>query len=241
MSRPLSGGAILNFICRGEIPPPSRCTFQVIATKKIDSQSESNEYQKFRVCLSDGNHRFSQAVLLVYDEENGDGAPPVNSIITIASNDSKNSLKTINGKLIFVIGSFKVIERDVDTKIGNPIPVPPSAYQFPIEDDANESTSNGSNPGTPSNLPSASKNPPTLAYKRPLNEGPNSKDFEGNKAKMARRNLFPSKTTHCIKDLNPFQNKYVIQGRIVDKSSVKTWSNSRGEGKDLFFCHTVEK
>ena len=230
MSRSLSGGAILNFICKGEIPPPNKSTFQVIATKKIDSQSESDEYRKFRVCLSDGNHRFSQAVLLVYDEQNGDGAPPVNSIITIASNDSKNSLKTINGKLIFVIGSFKVIEKDVGSKIGNPIPVPQSAYQFPIEDDSNGSNSE---PGTPSNLNSTSKNPPTLAYKRPNSEGPNSKDFEGNKAKMARRNLFPSKTTHCIKDLNPFQNKYVIQGRVVDKSSVKFWSNSRGEGKNF--------
>ena len=217
MSRPLSGGAILNFICKGEIPPPNKSTFQVIATKKIDSQSESDEYRKFRVCLSDGNHRFSQAVLLVYDDQNGDGgeAPPVNSIITIASNDSKNSLKTINGKLIFVIGSFKIIEKEVDSKIGNPIPVPQDAYQFPTEDDQNQSASNGSNsgPGTPSNLNSSSKNPPTLAYKRPSSEGPNSNDFEGNKAKMARRNLFPSKTTHCIKDLNPFQNKYVIQGK----------------------------
>ena len=56
-----------------------------------------------------------------------------------------------------------------------------------------------------------------------------------NKAKQARRNLFPSKTTHCIKDLNPYQNKYTIQARVIRKGNRKTWSNSRGEGQVFDF------
>ena len=124
--------------------------------------------------------------------------------------------------------SFTVLQI-AEERLGNPLPIPPEAYATNQDSSTTEPIAGPSTPDTSNKTPK----PPTLAYKRPNSEGPNSKDFEGNKAKMARRNLFPSKTTHCIKDLNPFQNKYVIQGRVVDKSSVKFWSNSRGEGKNF--------
>ena len=87
-----------------------------------------------------------------------------------------------------------------------------------------------SGPSTPQQSSSngAAREPPPLTHKRPLDKSPNG--IGGNEAKQARRNLFPSKTTHCIKDLNPYQNKYTIQARVIKKSGKKTWSNSRGEG-----------
>ena len=87
-----------------------------------------------------------------------------------------------------------------------------------------------SGPSTPQQSSSngAAREPPPLTHKRPLDKSPNG--IGGNEAKQARRNLFPSKTTHCIKDLNPYQNKYTIQARVIKKSGKKNWSNSRGEG-----------
>ena len=106
MTRPLSKGAISDFICKGEIPPSGKNTFQVIGTKKIQNQENGN-YVKVRVGFSDGVYRFTQAVLLV---DNDEEIPPNFSIIRINSNSPKNSLKLVNEKLIFVIGDFNVVQ-----------------------------------------------------------------------------------------------------------------------------------
>jgi replication factor A1 len=34
-----------------------------------------------------------------------------------------------------------------------------------------------------------------------------------------------------ITDLNPYQNKWTIQARVLSKGDIKTWNNSKGEGK----------
>ena len=117
--------------------------------------------------------------------------------------------------------------KQLDARVGNPVPVPPEAYQF--KDDGEPQTPASAGPSTP-NSNAVNNEPPPLSYKRPLEKSPNTSNSEENKAKLARRNLFPSKSTHCIKDLNPYQNKYTVQARVTKKSARKTWSNSRGEG-----------
>jgi len=37
--------------------------------------------------------------------------------------------------------------------------------------------------------------------------------------------------THPIASLTPYQNKWTVKVRITNKSDIRTWSNSRGEGK----------
>ena len=178
---------------------------------------------KYRLSISDGKHRFSHAVLIL---ENEDDVPPDLAIIRIHVNDDKNSVKNINNKLIFVIGAFTVIQL-AEHRVGNPLPLPDNAYgnQEQVREEAG--------PSTPDTSSKAAK-PPTLAYKRPLEKSPTTENKD-DKAKQARRNLFPSKASHGIKDLNPYQNKYTIQARVVKKSTVKNWSNSRGEGSVFDF------
>ena len=231
MTRSLSEGSVINFICKGKIPPSGQSTFQVLATKKIQSKEENHnasDYTKYRLCFSDGKYRHSQAVLLI---DNLDDVPPDLSIIEIDPVHHKNSIKKVNNKLIFVVGAFKVVEI-AEFQIGNPVTVPPEAFETGNHNQNGNGTS--SEPVTPTNAPSTSSHnfgPPSLPYKRPHGEEDNSNSSsEENKAKLARRNLFPSKTTHCIKDLNPYQNKYTIQARVIKKSTIKSWNNSRGEG-----------
>ena len=235
MTRSLSEGSVINFICKGKIPPSGQSTFQVLATKKIQSKEEnhnaSSDYTKYRLCFSDGKYRYSQAVLLI---DNLDDVPPDLSIIEIDPVHHKNSIKKVNNKLIFVVGAFKVVEI-ADFQIGNPVTVPPEAFEtgsgnHPYSWNQNQNGGTSSEPVTPTNAPSTSREPPSLPYKRPLDDEENSNSSEANKAKLARRNLFPSKTTHCIKDLNPYQNKYTIQARVIKKSTIKTWNNARSDG-----------
>ncbi|CAH2096286.1 unnamed protein product [Euphydryas editha] len=37
--------------------------------------------------------------------------------------------------------------------------------------------------------------------------------------------------THPIASLSPYQNKWVIKARVMNKSAIRTWSNAKGEGK----------
>lgn len=37
--------------------------------------------------------------------------------------------------------------------------------------------------------------------------------------------------TYPINSLSPYQNKWVIRARVTNKSSIRTWSNAKGEGK----------
>ncbi|XP_045536529.1 replication protein A 70 kDa DNA-binding subunit isoform X2 [Papilio machaon] len=43
--------------------------------------------------------------------------------------------------------------------------------------------------------------------------------------------MLSSQMTHPIASLSPYQNKWVIKARVMNKSAIRTWSNARGEGK----------
>ena len=67
--------------------------------------TENNGMTKFRISISDGGHRFSQAVMMLENERE---LPNDLDVIKLVPKLEKNSLKIISGKLILVIGSFKV-------------------------------------------------------------------------------------------------------------------------------------
>ena len=115
----------------------------------------------------------------------------------------------------------KVLEQ-LDARVGNPIPCP---TMMEYDNTNGNPVANDAGPSTPSTSHDR-KEPPPLAYKRPKSPKPEEEEL----AKKARRNLFPTKATHSVKDLNPYQNKYIIQARVTKKSPMKQWSNSRGEG-----------
>ena len=125
----ISRGSILQYICKGEFPPQSKCIFQVMGTRKIpipEKEKSDQNMVKYRICLSDGDHRYSQAVLML---ENEDLVPNDLTLFSFDPSHSKNSLKIISGKLILVIGDFHIIKH-LDTRVGNPVGIPPEAWCF---------------------------------------------------------------------------------------------------------------
>jgi replication factor A1 len=41
----------------------------------------------------------------------------------------------------------------------------------------------------------------------------------------------PQRNTYPIEGLSPYQNNWTIKARVINKSEMRTWSNSSGEGK----------
>ena len=92
--------------------------------------------------------------------------------------------------------------------------------------------------------PQADSGPGQPPSKRPRETGvtprPNSSNGASVGQPSVRRQLFQDaidirdggkmQPTHLIKDLNPYQNKFKIKARVVKKSDLRTWSNSRGQG-----------
>jgi replication factor A1 len=113
---------------------------------------------------------------------------------------------------------------DVNTKIGNPVPLSEDQTQQAVTAGNKE---NGSvNSGVKQEqekpvVPRAAAAAPSM----PSNAGQLP-------PKRARLDPVASEANvRPISSINPFQNKWVIKARVTAKPAIRTWSNQRGEGK----------
>nr|XP_040569640.1 LOW QUALITY PROTEIN: replication protein A 70 kDa DNA-binding subunit-like [Lepeophtheirus salmonis] len=173
---------------------------QVLGTKVI-----SSEEKKYRLCISDGVHRTS-TVLFRPQSLTLTNPPQNNSIINIGN--KRSYVEIIRGRTAWFINSFKVISSPSE-QIGSPINFSQSIATPEASCDTERKVSI---PNTPVKRPLTDKDDGKLA-KRKLNF-----------------NSASSLSTHEIRNLNPFTNKYKIVCRVTSKGTLRKWSNSRGEG-----------
>ena len=199
----------------------------------------NSQAKRFRAIISDGKHHFDFAMFLLFDNiPNGQDVPEANSIIKIVNPDEapnandnfrQNSIKQMNGKLIWIICRFDIL-RNGGEKIGTTMKIQPKQSMIAeIETTPQQSKSDSkrinSQPFTPSKRQDRSEEPEADSVKRALFSSPSS----NRPHPLTNSSLY--KPSHKIKDLNPYQNKFRIKARVTKKSQLKHWSNSRGEGK----------
>ncbi|XP_076667304.1 replication protein A 70 isoform X2 [Andrena cerasifolii] len=90
--------------------------------------------------------------------------------------------------------------------------------------------------GNPSNAEPESDSKPALSV-QPTPQQKNDTLMQKHTAHQSSNN---DVSTTPIVALSPYQNRWVIKARVVSKSNVRTWSNSRGEGK-LFSMDLVDE
>ncbi|XP_061682603.1 replication protein A 70 kDa DNA-binding subunit isoform X2 [Syngnathoides biaculeatus] len=197
---------------------------QLVSIRKIEGGSGP---ARFRVMMSDGRHTMSSFMLctqLNYMAEDNQLAP---NCIILLKRHVTNILK--DGRRVVIILDIEVVTpaADVNGRIGNPTPYSDGQIKAPQQ------------AAPPMASPAAPPSRPPLQAQigNDLNRAV-GKDF-GKKPAALGMSGGPSKVVP-ITSLNPYLSKWTIRARVTSKSSIRTWSNSRGDGK-LFSMEIVDE
>ncbi|CAG9786671.1 unnamed protein product [Diatraea saccharalis] len=205
----LSEGSLQTIMNGGHYEKP---VMQVLGSKKIQG-SGANE--RFRLLVSDGKHSHSFAMLatqlndkLITGELSDYSVVQIDRFVTSLL---KNTGKGEKRVMIILDITILASGTDVGKKLGNP--------QTWSEDSAAAAPAPVMQPvPKPTVQPMQISKPSTVT-------GMNT-------------SILSAQMTHPIASLSPYQNKWVIKARVMNKSPIRTWSNARGEGKlfsmDLF-------
>uniref|UniRef100_UPI003AAADA7E replication protein A 70 kDa DNA-binding subunit isoform X2 n=1 Tax=Centroberyx gerrardi TaxID=166262 RepID=UPI003AAADA7E len=214
----LSEGAIEALSNGNSVSDP---VLQLVNIRKIDG---GNGPARFRLMMSDGLHTMSSFMLSTQLNPMAEDDKLAPNCICQLKKNVTNVLK--DGRRVVVILDMDVVKpaEDVGGRIGEPTPY-------------TEGQSKG---------PQSAPNPPVRPLQpqngndgKCMNRGFN-RDF-GKKAPSAMPST-PGGSSKVvpIASLNPYQSKWTVRARVTNKSSIRTWSNSRGEGK-LFSMEIVDE
>ncbi|XP_030633337.1 replication protein A 70 kDa DNA-binding subunit [Chanos chanos] len=218
MTVKLSEGAIEAFAKGNDVNNP---VLQLVNIRKIDGGSGPARY---RVMMSDGLHTMSSFMLSTQLNPLAEQDQLAPNSVCLIKRSVTNVLK--DGRRVVVILDVDVVKtaNEMTGKIGEPTPYVEGQSKAP------QTTT------TPA---------PTVRPLQPQNgkDGSVSRGFGrdfGKKTVTAPSTPGGSSKVVPIASLNPYQSKWTIRARVTNKSGIRTWSNSRGDGK-LFSMEIVDE
>ncbi|XP_020136421.2 replication protein A 70 kDa DNA-binding subunit [Microcebus murinus] len=225
----LSEGAIAAIMQQGDtsIKP----ILQVINIRPITT---GNSPPRYRLLMSDGLNTLSSFMLatqlnpLVEQEQlSSNCVCQVNRFIV-------NTLK--DGRRVVILMELKVLKsaEEVGLKIGNPVPYNEGHGQQQVVPSPVSAASPATSKPQPQNGSLGMGSTVSKAYGASKTFGKTGSTSLSSTSGGTQAKVVP------IASLTPYQSKWTICARITNKSQIRTWSNSRGEGK-LFSLELVDE
>ncbi|XP_060839354.1 replication protein A 70 kDa DNA-binding subunit [Rhopalosiphum padi] len=201
----LTKGALKSIMNNEDVKDP---VMQVLGVRKITAAGANERY---RLLISDGHNLNSFAMLAT--QLNGmvtSGELNEFSILQIKRHIISNLTDRSKGskQVMILIDLAVMVPGDlVGSKIGDP---------KPIIDNSGQVVDNGI---------SASDSTPQS------NSLPKPHSVQASVIDNGLQRDIDVSNIHPINSLSPYQNKWTIRARVINKGSIRTWSNQRGEGK----------
>ncbi|XP_047141686.1 replication protein A 70 kDa DNA-binding subunit isoform X1 [Hydra vulgaris] len=230
---------------------PVQPVVQILGIKKLQAGPGANE--RYRLVLSDGEHYYTSAMLgTQLNDTVQEDMVEVRCVLQM----DKYTCNVIQGtRKVIIILELKIVLKasEVPGKIGEPVQIsdllteqenllPPPIKKENVNGSSklqnisnqikSASTNNTKNLPVP-NKPLSNQKP--SAYSA-ANQKPSGYSTAGAGSVVDSN----SKSVFPISSLTPYQNRWTIRARITNKSSIRTWSNSRGDGK-LFSIDLVDE
>lgn len=233
MASQLSVGAIAAIMEGDKRDKP---VFQIVGCKKLQASSTSKPGDRYRLLLTDSIHNcsvmlatqlnpkvtsgyFHAKALIQMTNYTCTAIAPNKKVIVILDAEIVADAQSVGDK---VIGNGKLYQGSSTSN--QPLP---QGTSRPMQ--GNDMNSPSSKQGFQSNIQS-----PVASSKG---------SYGGNFSRVGagmNNNMGSPPKCQPIASLTPYQNRWTIKVRVTNKSDIRTWSNSRGEGK-LFSMDLVDQ
>lgn len=256
MNVPLTKGAV-EALCKGlDVDKP---VLQLLNIRQISSASSP---PRFRLMMSDGQHSLTSCLLATQLNYLSEENLLVPNCVCLLKKTINNTLA--DGRRVVVVMDMDILKSAKETggKIGNPTPYntdgknsspqkvssstyvpesPPSAA-VPGPSYRNYSSPRGRGGSFTGKSPMKASPMKASAIKASPSKGLTMKVSPMKASPMKANSASPGSPAKVnpIASLNPYQSKWTVRARVTNKSSIRTWSNSKGEGK-LFSFEIVDE
>ncbi|KAH1028515.1 replication protein A 70 kDa DNA-binding subunit [Dendroctonus ponderosae] len=219
MASLLTRGALGTIMQGEDITGP---VVQVLSVKKINTGSGNPDKDRYRVFLSDGQYTVSAAMMTapVYAKAGEKGLTKftimkIERFITSVINNPDGR----DSRVLLILDLLVLKDGDeVNEKFGSPVPYTPDAKSIPRP--------NGSSASAVSNS--------TASISNGKDSGPPHKIQKLNPTNGSTTNgniSIAGRITHPISSLSPYQSKWVIKARVINKGEIRKWENAKGSGQ----------